>query len=108
MKLHFILKKPYVKSIICFLSIIGFIAIVISCSQDSQQRLARKGVEYLDGNYNVTYTDQGVIKVWNIKNGKVTSDSGKGYYFFWAENSNGKKIYVQVPINRTFIEEVVN
>lgn len=87
--------------------IASFIAIsVVSCSQDEQQKLARKKLEYLDGNYDVSYTDQGIIKTWKVRDGKVTSETDKGYYFFWARDDQNKEFYVQVPINRTFIEEV--
>ena len=93
------------KSYINFVMII-IILLIIGCSQDTQQEIARKKIEYLDGDYNVTYTDQGIIKVWKVREGKITSVSEKGYYFFWARNEKDKEFYVQVPINRVFIEAV--
>lgn len=74
-----------------------------SCTQDQQNQLARKTVEYLDGNYLVTFANGPISKSWTIKNGKVTSTE-KGYYFFWDEH----KHYVQVPIENSFIEEIGN
>jgi hypothetical protein len=82
-----------------------FAIIMASCTQDTQQKLARKKMEYLDGDYNVTYTDQGIIKTWEVRDGKITSVAEKGYYFFWAQNDRDKEFYVQAPINRVFIEE---
>lgn len=99
------MNNSYIKHYIVVILIIMFITIV-SCSQDSQQQLARKKIEYLDGDYNVTYTDQGIIKVWHVRDGKITSTPEKGYYFFWARNEKDKEFYVQAPINRVFIEEV--
>ena len=55
----------------------------------------------------VSYIDSGkVIKTWIIRDSKITTgkdDSGRnlGYYFFWSE----KVGYVQLPIERTIIEE---
>ena len=75
--------------------------LVAGCTQDKQNALSRKLVEFLDGNYLVTYANGQTTKTWVIKNGKVTS-SDKGYYYFWDE----KKHYVQTPIENTFIEEM--
>lgn len=72
-----------------------------SCTQDQQNKLARKTVEYLDGNYLITFANGPISKSWTIKNGKVTS-TDKGYYYFWDEH----KHYVQVPIENSFIEEI--
>lgn len=70
-------------------------------SQEAQNRWKRTAVTFLEGNYDVTYTDMNNVKVWKVRNGKVTSEPDKGYYFFWV----GKK-YVQTPIARTYIEQV--
>lgn len=72
-----------------------------ACTEDQQNQLSRKVVEYLDGNYQVTYANGSTSKTWIVRNGKVTSNP-KGYYFFWDE----KKHYVQTPIENTFIEEI--
>lgn len=76
-------------------------------SQEAQNRWHRTGITFLEGDYNVTYTDMNNIKVWQVKDGKVTSEPDKGYYYFWATpNNGGKQFYVQVPINRTYIEGI--
>jgi hypothetical protein len=79
----------------------GVLILLSGCSGDQQNQLARKVVEYLDGNYQVTYANGSTAKTWIVRNGKVTSNP-KGYYFFWDE----KKHYVQTPIENTFIEEI--
>lgn len=83
------------------LLLIGLLLVLAACTQDQQNKLSRKVVEFLDGNYLVTYANGSTTKSWTIKNGKVTT-SDKGYYYFWDE----KKHYVQTPIENTFIEEI--
>ena len=76
-----------------------------SCSEEQQNQLSRLGVTWLEGDYRVTYADGSHVKSWIVDSGKVTSEPQKGYYYFWA-NENGKKVYVQTPIGRTYIEEI--
>lgn len=86
------------------MKIVNMLAVLIllsGCTQDQQNQLSRKAVEFLDGNYQVTYANGSTMKSWTIHNGKVTT-SEKGYYYFW----DNKKHYVQVPIENTFIEEI--
>ena len=80
---------------------ISLLLLLTGCKQDQQNELARKVVEYLDGNYQITYANGSTSKTWIVRNGKVTSNP-KGYYFFWDE----KKHYIQTPIENTFIEEI--
>ena len=75
------------------------------CTEEQQNRLNRLGVTWLEGNYRVTYADGEHVKSWEVRDGKVTSESEKGYYFFWIKES-GKRYYVQTPIARTYIEEI--
>ncbi len=75
------------------------------CSEEQQNRLARIGVTWLEGDYRVTYADGEHAKSWDVLDGKVTSDPDRGYYYFWA-TIEGKKRYVQTPIARTYIEEL--
>jgi len=75
------------------------------CSEEQQNKLSRLGVTWLEGNYRVTFAEGNHLKTWNVIDGKVTSESQKGYYYFWAME-NGKKIYVQTPIMRSYIEEI--
>jgi hypothetical protein len=84
------------------------VVIVLSlgaCTQEQQNRISRMGVAWLEGNYRVTYAEGSHVKSWEVRDGKVTSEPGKGYYFFWIE-AGGKKLYVQSPIDRTYIEEI--
>ncbi|NOT10375.1 MAG: hypothetical protein HOP23_00820 [Methylococcaceae bacterium] len=83
-----------------FLKLFGLLVLLAGCTQDQQNQLSRKVVEFLDGNYLVTYANGSTVKTWTISNGKVTT-SDKGYYYFW----DNKKHYVQTPIENTFIEE---
>jgi hypothetical protein len=75
------------------------------CSEEQQNRLSRLGVTWMEGNYRVTYADGAHVKSWEVRDGKVTSEPDKGYYFFWA-NEGKKRYYVQTPIARTYIEEI--
>ena len=79
--------------------------LLAGCSEEQQNRLARIGVSWLEGNYRVTYADGSHVKSWVVRDSKVTSEPEKGYYFFWVEQ-NGQKLYVQTPIARTYIEEI--
>ena len=82
------------------------IAVAVSgCSEEQQNKLSRLGVTWLEGNYKVTYAAGGHIKSWEVIDSKVTSEPAKGYYFFWA-TEQGKKYYVQTPIERSYIEEL--
>lgn len=88
------------KTMMNLLKLFMLLALLTGCTQDQQNQLSRKMVEFLDGNYLVTYANGSTTKTWTIKNGKVTT-TDKGYYYFWDE----KKHYVQTPIENTFIEE---
>lgn len=84
----------------------GIVALGLgACSQEQQNKVSRIGVSWLDGDYKVTYADGEHVKTWLVKDGKVTSEPAKGYYYFWAR-VNDEKIYVQTPIARTYIEEL--
>ncbi len=75
------------------------------CSEEQQNKLSRLGVTWLEGDYKVSFAEGNHVKSWIVKNGKVTAEPAKGYYYFWAE-VNGKRRYVQTPIIRTYIEEI--
>lgn len=87
------------------LLLLPLLLLLSACSEDQQNKLSRVGISWLDGDYRVTYADGNHVKSWEIIDGKVTSEPGKGYYYFWAIE-NGKKIYVQTPIGRSYIEEI--
>jgi len=76
-----------------------------ACSEEQQNKISRLGVTWLEGDYRVTYADGQHVKSWIVKGGKVTTEPEKGYYYFWAR-VDGKKVYVQTPIGRTYIEEI--
>ncbi len=79
--------------------------ILTACSEEQQNQLSRIGVTWLEGDYKITFVEGSHLKSWVLKDGKVTSDPGKGYYYFWVRTDNGSK-YVQTPIVRTYIEEM--
>lgn len=79
--------------------------LLIACSEEQQNKLSRLGVTWLEGNYKVSYADGNHVKSWVVRDGKVTSEPDKGYYYFWTR-IDGKKRYVQTPIGRTYIEEI--
>lgn len=78
---------------------------LVGCSEEQQNKLSRLGVTWLEGDYKITFASGNHQKSWIIENGKVTSDPQKGYYYFWAIEK-GEKIYVQTPIERSYIEEL--
>lgn len=84
-----------------------FVSLVMinGCSEEQQNKISRIGVTWLEGDYRVTYADGSHVKSWEVIQGKVTSEPAKGYYYFWA-TVDDKKIYVQTPIMRTYIEEL--
>jgi len=84
--------------VFCLLALAG-------CSEDQQNKISRVGVTWLDGDYRVTFASGEHVRSWEVRDGKVTSDPQKGYYYFWAE-IDGKKAYVQTPIERTYLEEM--
>ena len=75
------------------------------CSEEQQNKLSRLGVSWLEGDYKVTVVEGNFKKEWIVRNGKVTAEAQKGYYYFWV-NVNGENKYVQTPISRTYIEEL--
>lgn len=88
-------------------AMISLLAVLLlgGCSEEQQNQISRLGVSWLEGNYKVTYADDGHVNSWIVRDGKVTSEPGKGYYYFWATDK-GRKYYVQTPIGRTYIEEI--
>lgn len=87
------------------LIVLGLTLVLTACSEEQQNKLSRLGVTWLEGDYRVTFAAGSHVKSWEIKDGKVTSDPNKGYYYFWAI-IDGEKVYVQTPIIRSYIEEI--
>lgn len=77
------------------------ILVYVFIPQDTIVAVKRKQVEFMGGDFTVTFANDSFNKVWKIKNGKVKSYPEKGYYVFWTENDK----YVQVPMQYTIIEE---
>ncbi len=84
-----------------------FIFMLAGCTEESRNRIFRQADNILGKDLIVSYIDEGkIIKSWVVRDGKITTgkdDSGRvlGYYYFWSE----KVGYVQIPIERTIIEE---
>jgi hypothetical protein len=90
--------KKFVFMLTAFLLLAG-------CSEEQQNKLSRLGVSWLEGNYRITFANGQHVKQWELRDGKVTSEAQKGYYYFWVQE-NGKNLYVQTPITHTYIEEI--
>lgn len=87
------------------LSLLLLALLLGGCTEEQQNRLNRLGVTWLEGNYRVTYADGEHVKSWEVRDGKVTSEPEKGYYFFWVREGK-QRFYVQTPIARSYIEEI--
>ena len=83
----------------------ALLILLSACSEEQQNKFSRLGVTWLEGDYKVTFAEGAHKKSWVVKNGKVTAEPAKGYYYFWT-NEGGKKRYVQTPIARTYIEQI--
>ena len=81
------------------------LVLATGCSEEQQNRLSRLGVTWLEGSYRVTFVEGSHVRTWEVRDGKVTSEPEKGYYYFWAR-VDGRNVYVQTPIVRTYIEEI--
>jgi len=92
------------------LAAVALLAAVISIywlvPEENLNRMSRTIETYTGQDYLVTYSEDAHLKSWKVIDGKVTSEGDKGYYYFWATDEDGDKLYVQTPIERTYIEEV--
>ena len=89
-----------------------FLAIALfalgGCTEEARNQISRTTDNVLGEDLRVSYIDGGkVVKSWTVKDGKITSGKGEsgnasGYYYFWTVETG----YVQVPIERTVIEEI--
>jgi hypothetical protein len=86
-------------------ALLAAFALATGCSEEAQNRLSRLGVTWLEGDYRITFAEGNHLRSWEVRSGKVTSEADKGYYYFWAK-VDGKNVYVQTPIARTYIEEI--
>jgi hypothetical protein len=80
---------------------------ISSCTEEARNKISRSVSNIVGERLKVSYIDEGVVvKTWTVADGKITSgDKGGvpiGYYYFWSEETG----YVQIPIERTIIEEI--
>ena len=83
-------------------SAIAAVTLLSGCEMYNKAK--RGAVTLAGGNFKVTFAEGNFQRSWVVEGGKVTSNKAAGYYFFWA-TVNGKSKYVQVPVDRTIIEE---
>ena len=89
---------------------LGCAVLLSACTEEAMNKLSRQADNFLGEDLKVSYIDGGqIIKTWTVKDGKITTgrdDRGNsiGYYYFWSEETG----YVQLPIERTIIEEIKN
>lgn len=89
---------------------ITFISILFlsACTEETRNKWSRQADNLLGKDLKVSYVDGGsVVKSWTVKDGKITTgrdDQGRaiGYYYFWSVETG----YVQLPIERTLIEQI--
>ncbi|MBN4078858.1 hypothetical protein JYT96_02525 [Gammaproteobacteria bacterium AH-315-C21] len=81
---------------------------ISACTEEARNKIGRTADNFLGEDLKVSYIDGGkVVKTWTVEDGKITSgkdDQGNsiGYYYFWSVETG----YVQLPIERTVIEEI--
>jgi len=89
---------------------LGCAVLLSACTEEAMNKLSRQADNFLGEDLKVSYIDGGqIIKTWTVKDGKITTgrdDRGNsiGYYYFWSQETG----YVQLPIERTIIEEIKN
>ena len=96
------MKKTIIVSVITLVLVLfGYIFI----TGDTENRIARLGVSYFDGDYVITHYGLSDTNVWLVINGKVTSEPDKGYYHSRVISAGNKTAYLQLPISNSVIEE---
>ena len=87
---------------------IAALIMLSGCTEEARNKISRTTDNFLGEDLRVSYIDGGqVVKTWTVRDGKITSGKGEdgnasGYYYFWSVETG----YVQVPIERTVIEEI--
>lgn len=97
-------NKIVISVVVIVILALGYVFI----SGDTENRVARLGVSYFDGDYIITHHGLSGMDVWYVKSGKVTSEPSKGYYHTRVQVEGGKTAYLQLPILNTVIEEYVS
>lgn len=89
------------------LGVLG-VFLMTACTEETMNKLSRQADNFLGEDLKVSYVDGGqIVKSWTVRDGKITTgrdDQGRasGYYYFWSIETG----YVQLPIQRTLIEEI--
>ena len=89
-------------------SLSATLIVLAGCTEEARNKISRTTDNFLGEDLRVSYIDGGkIVKTWTVKDGKITSGKGDGgnttgYYYFWSVETG----YVQVPIERTIIEEI--
>jgi hypothetical protein len=89
--------------------IVAMLIMLGGCTEEARNKISRTTDNFLGEDLRVSYIDGGkVVKTWTVRDGKITSGKGEsgaanGYYYFWSVETG----YVQVPIERTIIEEIL-
>jgi uncharacterized alpha/beta hydrolase family protein len=97
------MKKIFISIVVLALLSVG---LYFFFTGDRQNKIARLKIEQFEGNYIVVDSTYNGDRIYQVTNGKVTTDSSKGYYYFWADSPNGgKKLYTQTPTNRSSFQE---
>lgn len=95
------------KKLFYFLLFLSLLSIA-GCTEESRNKIFRQADNLIGKDLKVSYIDSGkIVKTWVVRDSKITTgkdESGRvlGYYYFWSE----KMGYVQIPIERTIIEEL--
>lgn len=91
------------------LAVIAVSALMMTaCTEEVMNKWSRQADNLLGEDLKVSYVDGGqIVKSWTVKDGKITTgrdDQGRaiGYYYFWSVETG----YVQIPVERTLIEEI--
>ncbi len=88
--------------------VIALTFLLSGCTEERRNELSRDVVNLVGENLKVSYIDNGqVVKTWTVRDSKITTGKDEhgmylGYYYFWSEETG----YVQIPIERTIIEEI--
>ena len=98
---------------VSFRKILMVVAVFFSlaaCTEESLNKISRQADNFLGKDLKVSYVDGGqVVRTWTVKDGKLTTGKDSqgnaiGYYYFWSVETG----YVQLPVERTLIEEIQN
>lgn len=98
------MPKTVAKVVLVVMSIF----MMAACTEETMNKWSRQADNFLGEDLKVSYVDGGqVVKSWTVKDGKITTgrdDQGRaiGYYYFWSVETG----YVQLPVERTLIEEI--